>query len=193
MTLSFYVISSQREFSNPKNSGVRREVSDVKKSLCKNIFFVSSRLCTSPLVHAPPQLTLLTLPTTPSTPWHMHSRQFSTLEIWQSPDKFTGKRRTQIYVYVYIYMRLLFQSTRLGWRRPPSRTNSSIPKKTRIPVGQLIRIRSRDMWRWQYPFEGGRYCCRSSQWGIQSSPSLPYSSPNPTVRMIEMPHFHHHT
>ena len=30
------------------------------------------------------------------------SRQFSTLEIWQSPDKFTGKRKTQISVYVYI-------------------------------------------------------------------------------------------
>ena len=62
----------------------------------------------------------------------------------QSPDKFTGKRRTQIYVYVYIYMRSWFRSARLGWRRPPSRRNSSIPKKTRIPVGQPIQIRIRD-------------------------------------------------
>ena len=130
-----------------KSSGVREEVSDVNKSLCKNIFFVSSRLCTSPLVRAPPQQTLFTSPTTPSTPRHMRGRQFSTIEILQSPDKFTGKRRTQIYVYVYIYMRLLFRSTWLGWGRPPSRTNSSIPNKTRIPVGQLIRIRSRDMLR----------------------------------------------
>ena len=158
--LSFYVISLQREFLNHKNSSVREEVSDVNKSLCKNILFVSSRLCTSPLVRAPPQLTLFTSPTTPSTPRHMCGRQFSTLEIWQSPDKFTGKRRTQIYVYIYIYMRSLFRSARLGWRRPPSPTNSSIPKKTRIPVGQPIRILSRDRPRWQYPFEGGRYCCR---------------------------------
>ena len=32
-----------------KNSGVREEVSDVNKSLCKNILSVSSRLCTSTL------------------------------------------------------------------------------------------------------------------------------------------------
>ena len=76
-----------------KNSGVREEVSDVKKSLCKNIFFVSSRLCTSPLVRAPPQLTLFTSPTPPSTPRRVRSIQFRTwtLEIFQSPDKFTGK------------------------------------------------------------------------------------------------------
>ena len=160
MTLYFYVISSQRKFSNRKNSGVREEVSDVNKPLCKNILFVSSRLWTSPLVRAPPQLTLFTSPTTPSTPQHMCGRKFPTLDIWQSPDKFTGKRITQIYDYVYIYMRSLFRSARLGWRRPPSRTNSSIPKKTRIPVGQPVRIRSRDRPRWRYPFEGGRYCCR---------------------------------
>ena len=160
MSLSFYVISSQREFFNRKNSGVKEEVSDVNKSLCKNILLVSSRLCTSPLVRAPPKLTLFTSPTTPSTPRHMRSRQFSTLDIWQSPDKFTGKRRTQIYVYVYIYMRSLFRSARLGWRCPTSRTNSSIPNKTMIPVGQPIRIRSRDRPSWRYPFEGVRYCCR---------------------------------
>ena len=74
---------------------VRGEDSDVKKSLCKNIFLVSSRLCTSPLVCAHPQLTLFNSPTTPSTPWHVGCRNFPTLEIWQSLDKFTGKHRTQ--------------------------------------------------------------------------------------------------
>ena len=87
-----------------KNSGVREEVSDVNKSLRKNIFFVSLRLCTSPLVCAPPQLTLFTSPTTPSTPRHVRGIQFRTLEIFQSPDKFTGKRKTQINIYVYIYL-----------------------------------------------------------------------------------------
>ena len=86
-----------------KNSGVREEVSDANKSLCKNIFLVSSRLFTSPLVRAPPQLTLFTSPTTPSPPRHVRGRQFPTLEIFQSPDKFTGKRKTQINIYVYIY------------------------------------------------------------------------------------------
>ena len=157
--LSFMSLVCNASFLIVKNSGVREEVSDVKKSLCKNILLASSRLCTSPLVRAPPQLTLFTSSTTPSTPRHMSGRQFSTLEIWQYPDKVTGKCITQIYVYVYIYMRLLLRSARLGWRRPPSRTNSSIPKKTRIPVGQLIRIRSRDRTRWQYPLEGGSYCC----------------------------------
>ena len=93
MTLSFYVISLQREFYNRKNSGVREEVSDVNKSLCKNILFVSSRLCTSPLVRAPPQLTLFTSPTTPLTPRHVRSIQFRTLDILQSPVKFTGKSK----------------------------------------------------------------------------------------------------
>ena len=50
-----------------KNSGVREELSDVNKSLCKNIFLVSLRLCTSPLVCATPQLTLFNSPTNPST------------------------------------------------------------------------------------------------------------------------------
>ena len=65
---------------------------------------MSSRLCTSPFVRAPPQLTLFTSPTTPSTPRHMRGRQFPTLEILQSPDKFTGKSKTRIKVYVYIYI-----------------------------------------------------------------------------------------
>ena len=86
-----------------KKSCVREEVSDVNNSLCKNIFLVSSRLCTSPLVHAPPQLTLFTSPTTPSTPRHVCGIQFQTLEILQSPNKFAGKCKTQINIYVYIY------------------------------------------------------------------------------------------
>ena len=94
---------------------------------------------------------------------HLRGRQFPTLESWKSPGKFAGNCITQINVYVYIYMRLLFRSARLGWRRPPSRKNSSIPKKTRIPVGQPIRIQGRDRPRWRHPFEGGRYCCRLSQ------------------------------
>ena len=87
-----------------KNSGVREEVSDVKKSLCKNIFLMSLQFCTSPLVRVPPQLKLLTSPTTPSTPRHVCGRKFLTLDIWQSPDKFTGKSKTQINVYIYIYI-----------------------------------------------------------------------------------------
>ena len=86
------------------NSGVREEVSDVKKSLCKNILLVSSRLCTSDFVLAPPQLTLFTSPTNPSTPRHMHGTQFPMLEIWQSPNKFTRNIKTRIYVYIYIYI-----------------------------------------------------------------------------------------
>ena len=46
-----------------KNSCVREELTDVK----------------SPLVSAPPQLTLFTSPTTPSMPRHMCGRQFPTL------------------------------------------------------------------------------------------------------------------
>ena len=61
---------------------------------------LSLRLCTSSLVGAPTQLTLFTSPNTPSTPRHVCSLQFWTLEILQSPDKFTRKRKTQINVYV---------------------------------------------------------------------------------------------
>ena len=129
MTLSFYVISLQREFSNRKNSGVREEISDVNKWLCKNILLANLHLCTSPLVCAPPQLILFTSPTTPSTPRNMCGRQFPTLDIWQSPGKFTEKRITQINVYVYIYMRLLFWSTRLGCRCPPSRQTLPFRKR----------------------------------------------------------------
>ena len=87
-----------------KISGVREELSDVNKSLCKKIFLVSSQLCTSPLVCVPPQLTLFTSPTIPSTPRHVHSRQFPTLEIFQSPYRFIVKRKTKINIYVYIYI-----------------------------------------------------------------------------------------
>ena len=59
-----------------KNSGVREELSYVNKSLCNN---VSSRLCASPLVRAPPQLTLFTSPNTPSTPRNIRGRKFPTL------------------------------------------------------------------------------------------------------------------
>ena len=101
-------------------------------------------MCTSPLVFVPPQLTLFTSPTTLSTSRHVRSRQSPTLDIWQSPDRLTGKRKRQINGYVYIYMRLLFQSARLGLWRSPLRMTSSVPKKTRIPVGQPIQIRIRD-------------------------------------------------
>ena len=61
-------------------------------------------------------------------------------------------------------MRSLFQSSRLGWCRPPLWKNSSVPKNRRISVVQPIQIRSLDRPHWQYPFEGGRFCCRWSQW-----------------------------
>ena len=46
----------------------------------------------------------ITSPTTPSTPRHVRGRKSPTLEIWQSPDKFTGNSKTRINVYVYIYI-----------------------------------------------------------------------------------------
>ena len=85
-----------------KNSFVREEVSDVNKSLCNYIVWLSFHLCTSPLVRVPPQLTLFNSPTTPSTPQHVCSRQFPTLGIWQSPENFTGKRKTKMNIYDYI-------------------------------------------------------------------------------------------
>ena len=39
-SLSFYLISWQHEFSNRKKSGFREGVSDVNKSMCKNILLV---------------------------------------------------------------------------------------------------------------------------------------------------------
>ena len=73
-----------------------KKVSDVNRSLCKNILFVSLRLCTSPLVRAPPQLTHFTSPTTPSTPWHMRGRQFSTLET-SSQESIKHKLRLRLH------------------------------------------------------------------------------------------------
>ena len=63
----FTTVPRNARFSIVKHSCVREELSDVNKSLCKNIFLVSLRLCTSPLVCAPPQLTLPPSPTTPLT------------------------------------------------------------------------------------------------------------------------------
>ena len=70
-------------FTIVKHSCVREELSDVNKSLCKNICFVSSCLCISPLVRAPPQLTPTPSPTTASNPRHVRRREFPTLDIWQ--------------------------------------------------------------------------------------------------------------
>ena len=86
-----------------KNSCFREEVSDVNKSLSKNILLVSYILSASAFVRAPPQLALFISPS-PLTPWQMCGRQIPTFDIFQSPDKFTGNSKTRIYVYVYIYI-----------------------------------------------------------------------------------------
>ena len=96
-SLSFYLITSQREFSNRKKSCVKEELSDVNKSLCKNIFLVSTHLCTSPLVRAPIQLKISISPTTPSTPWHVRSRLLPYLKRWKlstahMPGRWRGGR-----------------------------------------------------------------------------------------------------
>ena len=78
-----------------KHSYVREELSYVvfffrrnfNISLCKNIFLVSSYSCTSPLVGAPPQMTLSPSPTTCAVDDFQHLRFGNS----QSPDKFTGK------------------------------------------------------------------------------------------------------
>ena len=62
----FTPLTCNASFLIVKHSCIREELSDVNRSLCKNIFLVSSRLCTSPLVRALPQLTLPPSPTTPS-------------------------------------------------------------------------------------------------------------------------------
>ena len=59
------------------------------KSLWKNIFLVSSHLCTSLLVRAPPQLTLSPSPTTCAVDNFQRLRFFNI----QSPDKLTGKTK----------------------------------------------------------------------------------------------------
>ena len=62
----FFWLARNASFMIVKICGVREELGDVKESLCKNILSVSSRLCTSYLVRAPPQLKL---PPSPTTPW----------------------------------------------------------------------------------------------------------------------------
>ena len=63
------------------------------KALCKSIFLVS--LHSGPL---PPQLTLFPLPTTCTVDDFQHLRFGNS----QSPNKFTGKPKTQIKIYIYI-------------------------------------------------------------------------------------------
>ena len=68
----FTLLPCNASFLIVKNSFVREEVSDLvfffrhafNRSLCKNIFLVSSYSCPLPLFHAPPQLTLFPSPTT---------------------------------------------------------------------------------------------------------------------------------
>ena len=97
----FTPLSRNTSFPIIKHSCVREELSDVvfffrqnfNKSLCKNIFLVSLRLCTSPLVCAPPQLTLsLHLPPL-QRPIICAVDNFQRLIFGnsQSPDNFTGK------------------------------------------------------------------------------------------------------
>ena len=65
--IAFYLFISlvcKASFLIVKNIGFWEELSDVNKSLCRNIFLLRSQLCTSPLVRLPPQLTLFTSPTT---------------------------------------------------------------------------------------------------------------------------------
>ena len=102
-SLSFYVISLQCEFYNRKKQWCQG-----RSRLCQQITVQEHTFGEFALVHltfvcAPPQLTLFTSPITPSTPWHVRGIQFRTLEILQSPNKFTGKCKTQINIYVYIY------------------------------------------------------------------------------------------
>ena len=90
-----------------KNSSGREEVSDVNKSLCRNIFLVSLCLCTSPLVRVPPQLNPPPFNYHPSNgPGMCAADNYQRLRFSnsRSPDKFTGKRKTQIIIYVYIYI-----------------------------------------------------------------------------------------
>ena len=59
--------------------------------------------CTDQRWGAHPQLTLLTSPTTPSMPQHVRGIQFRTLEILQSPDKFTGKCKTKKSTFTFTF------------------------------------------------------------------------------------------
>ena len=88
----FTLLPRNASFLILKNSCVREEVSDFNKSLCKNIFLVSSRLCTSPLVRASPQLTLSLHLQPLQCPVMCAVDNFWRLIFYnsQSPDKFTG-------------------------------------------------------------------------------------------------------
>ena len=68
------------------------------KLMWKNVFLVSLHSCTSPLVRAPPQLPLYPSPTT----YAVDNFQHLVFGNSQSPDKFTGKPKTQINIYIYI-------------------------------------------------------------------------------------------
>ena len=105
-TLFFYPISWQRGFfiiktvASGKNSVIFGFFfrHNCNKSLWKNIFLVIFHSLTSPLVSAPPQLPLSPSPTTCAV---------ENFQRWifvksQSPDKFTGKPKTQVNVYIYI-------------------------------------------------------------------------------------------
>ena len=90
----FTLLSRNASFLIVKYSCVREELSDVNKSLCNNIFLVSSRLCTSTLVCAPPQLKIppsLTTPFNGTGMWSVENFQRLIFGNSQSPDKFTGK------------------------------------------------------------------------------------------------------
>ena len=110
----FTLLPRNESFLIIKSSGVREELSDVNKPLCKNIFLVSLRLCTSPLVRAPPQLTLFTSATTTSTSpacaRHVRGRQFPTLEIhgdfapWKS--MFLGRAVPETCLYTILYSKI---------------------------------------------------------------------------------------
>ena len=80
------------------------------ESFWKNIFLVSFHSCTSPLVCAPPQLTLSPSPTACVVDDIQRLRfynsqspnKFTGKPKIQSPDKFTGNPKTRINIYIYI-------------------------------------------------------------------------------------------
>ena len=91
----FFSLVCKESFIIVKNSGVREELSDINKSLCKNILLMSSQLCISTLVRAPPQL-ILSLHLTPlQRPGMCAVENFQRLRFGNSwsPDKFIEKRK----------------------------------------------------------------------------------------------------
>ena len=90
----FTLLTRNASFIIIKHSCVREELSDVNKSLCKNIFLVSSRLCISPLVCAPPPTDTSYFIYHPFNGPSMYTvDNFQCLRFGnsQSPDKFIGK------------------------------------------------------------------------------------------------------